>query len=387
MTRLSRSEGRAQGVRRDQGRRRRHVLGGARRDRRRDRPERLAARRRCSTAFWGRSSHGGWRRVLRRGHHRHVAARTVAAGRRAHVPDAAGLRQLTVRDNLIAAAQEFKGTLVGRLFAQARRRARPSRRRDDRALPPEARRAPARQATLSYGQQKLIDIAMAFMPAPRLVLLDEPCAGVNPSLVDQLRELLVELNKTQGGSFVVIEHNMDFIMRLCPHVICMVEGKVMAEGPPAAVQANRQARLGMALSSATRLPARRWSAARGQRHVRQDHRVRQGRRRLFAEPDDPERDDARRVQGRDHAADRTQRRGQVDGAEDAVRHADAALGRDPLRRPAHQRQAAARTARRGHRVRSAGPQPVRLAVGAPQPRARRHHAAARASCPGASRRC
>ena len=71
------------------------------------------------------------------------------------------------------------------------------------------------------------------------MLLDEPCAGVNPSLVDQLRELLVELNRTQGGSFVVIEHNMDFIMRLCPHVICMVEGKVMAEGPPAAVQANR----------------------------------------------------------------------------------------------------------------------------------------------------
>ena len=84
--------------------------------------------------------------------------------------------------------------------------------------------------SLSYGQQKLIDIAMAFMPAPRLVLLDEPCAGVNPSLVDQLRELLVELNKAQGGSFVVIEHNMDFIMQLCPHVICMVEGKVLAEG-------------------------------------------------------------------------------------------------------------------------------------------------------------
>ncbi len=49
-----------------------------------------------------------------------------------------------------------------------------------------------------------------------------------------------ELNRTQGGSFVVIEHNMEFIMRLCPHVICMVEGKVMAEGPPAAVQSNRQ---------------------------------------------------------------------------------------------------------------------------------------------------
>jgi len=147
--------------------------------------------------------------------------------------------KLSVRDNLIVAAQEFKGTLGRRLFA-----------------PPDAglgRHAdemielfrlqhvahlPA--GRLSYGQQKLIDIAMAFMAAPRLVLLDEPCAGVNPSLVEELRELLLTLNRTQGGSFVVIEHNMDFIMKLCPHVICMVEGKVLAEGPPRDVQANRQ---------------------------------------------------------------------------------------------------------------------------------------------------
>jgi len=146
---------------------------------------------------------------------------------------------LTVRDNLIAAAQEFKGTLVGRLFAKP-----------DAGLGHHADEmielfrlkhvAHLKAGTLSYGQQKLIDIAMAFMAAPRLVLLDEPCAGVNPSLVDQLRELLIDLNKTQGGSFVVIEHNMDFIMRLCPRVICMVEGKVMAEGTPSAVQSNRQ---------------------------------------------------------------------------------------------------------------------------------------------------
>jgi len=146
---------------------------------------------------------------------------------------------LTVRDNLIVAAQEFKSTLIGRLFAKP-----------DAGLGHHADEmielfrlkhvAHLKAGTLSYGQQKLIDIAMAFMPAPRLVLLDEPCAGVNPSLVDELRALLVELNKTQGGSFVVIEHNMDFIMRLCPRVICMVEGKVMAEGTPSAVQSNRQ---------------------------------------------------------------------------------------------------------------------------------------------------
>jgi branched-chain amino acid transport system ATP-binding protein len=70
------------------------------------------------------------------------------------------------------------------------------------------------------------------------VLLDEPCAGVNPSLVDELHDRLRALNANQGGSFVVIEHNMDFVMKLCHRVICLVEGKVLAEGSPEAVQAN-----------------------------------------------------------------------------------------------------------------------------------------------------
>jgi branched-chain amino acid transport system ATP-binding protein len=146
--------------------------------------------------------------------------------------------KLSLRDNLIAAAQEFQGTLGGRLFEAP-----------DAGLGEKADEmielfrlkhvAQLPAGSLSYGQQKLVDIAMAFMPKPRLVLLDEPCAGVNPALVEQLRELLLKLNKAQGGSFVVIEHNMDFIMRLCPRVICMVEGKVLAEGKPQEVQSNR----------------------------------------------------------------------------------------------------------------------------------------------------
>jgi branched-chain amino acid transport system ATP-binding protein len=145
--------------------------------------------------------------------------------------------QLSVRDNLIAAAQEFQGTMRARLFAKpdAGLGARADEMIELFGLTRVAR-LPA--GSLSYGQQKLIDIAMAFMPSPRLVLLDEPCAGVNPGLVDELRELLVTLNRTQGGSFVLIEHNMDFLMKLCPHVICMVEGKVMAEGAPRAVQSD-----------------------------------------------------------------------------------------------------------------------------------------------------
>jgi branched-chain amino acid transport system ATP-binding protein len=146
--------------------------------------------------------------------------------------------KLSVRDNLIVAAQEFKGSLPGRLLAAPD--AGLGRHADEMIEMFRLKHVAHQPAgSLSYGQQKLIDIAMAFMPAPRLVLLDEPCAGVNPSLVEQLRELLASLNKVQGGSFVVIEHNMDFIMRLCPRVICMVEGKVLAEGRPEAVQSNR----------------------------------------------------------------------------------------------------------------------------------------------------
>ena len=146
--------------------------------------------------------------------------------------------KLSLRDNLIAAAQEFEGSFWGRMLAPP-----------DNGLGQRADEmielfrlqhvADLPAGSLSYGQQKLVDIAMAFMPKPRLVLLDEPCAGVNPSVVDGLCELLVELNKKQGGSFVVIEHNMDFVMKLCHRIVCLVEGKVLAVGTPEEIQANR----------------------------------------------------------------------------------------------------------------------------------------------------
>jgi branched-chain amino acid transport system ATP-binding protein len=70
-------------------------------------------------------------------------------------------------------------------------------------------------------------------------MLDEPCAGVNPHLVEQLGEKLLELNRSRGGSFVIVEHNMDFVMRLCPRVICMAEGRILAHGTPAEIQSNQ----------------------------------------------------------------------------------------------------------------------------------------------------
>jgi branched-chain amino acid transport system ATP-binding protein len=147
--------------------------------------------------------------------------------------------KMTVRDNLIVAAQEHQGTMFTRMFAPS-----------DSNLGAKADAlieqfrishvAHKKAGELSYGQQKLVDIAMAFMSEPDLVLLDEPCAGVNPSLVGGISTLLRELNQTRKGSFVVIEHNMDFVMGLCHRIMVMVEGKVLAIGTPEEIRGNKQ---------------------------------------------------------------------------------------------------------------------------------------------------
>ena len=91
---------------------------------------------------------------------------------------------------------------------------------------------------LSYGQQKLLDAAMAFMAGPRLVLLDEPAGGVNPTMLGNLKGRLKAFNEERGATCVVIEHNMDFVMSLCTRVLVLAEGRILAEGLPAEVRAN-----------------------------------------------------------------------------------------------------------------------------------------------------
>jgi branched-chain amino acid transport system ATP-binding protein len=147
--------------------------------------------------------------------------------------------KMSVRDNLLVAAQEHRGTMLGRMFAPGDSGL--GERADGLIGQFRIRHVAHRRAgELSYGQQKLVDIAMAFMSEPDLVLLDEPCAGVNPSLVGGISSLLKELNRERRSSFVVIEHNMDFVMDLCHRILVMVEGKVMAVGTPAEIRANRQ---------------------------------------------------------------------------------------------------------------------------------------------------
>jgi len=93
--------------------------------------------------------------------------------------------------------------------------------------------APAR--VLSGGQRKLLELARALMTAPRLLLLDEPAAGVNPTLVDTIAERIVALNR-HGLTVLLIEHNLDLVMRLCRPVLVMAGGRLLLEDDPEAVR-------------------------------------------------------------------------------------------------------------------------------------------------------
>jgi len=90
---------------------------------------------------------------------------------------------------------------------------------------------------LSGGQLKLVEIGRALMADPKMVLLDEPGAGVNPTLLGQIIERIVTLNQ-RGITFLIIEHNMDLIMNLCRPVIVMAAGKLLMEGEPRDVQSD-----------------------------------------------------------------------------------------------------------------------------------------------------
>ena len=91
---------------------------------------------------------------------------------------------------------------------------------------------PAR--VLSGGQRKLLELARVMVAEPKLVLLDEPGAGVNPALLDQIVDRVAELNR-QGVTFLVIEHNMDLVATLCKPVMVMAQGRMLAQGPADAV--------------------------------------------------------------------------------------------------------------------------------------------------------
>ena len=145
---------------------------------------------------------------------------------------------MTVLDNMVMAIQESEGTLLTRLFQT-------DESRDiEKAielleflniihLKDECAK------NLSYGQQKLLDLGMVLMSDPKLIMLDEPMAGVNATLGREIGERLLELNE-RGCSFLVIEHNMRVVMNLCHRIVVLDHGKKIAEGLPEEIQNNEQ---------------------------------------------------------------------------------------------------------------------------------------------------
>ncbi len=93
---------------------------------------------------------------------------------------------------------------------------------------------------ISGGQKKLLELGRTMMVDAKIVFLDEVGAGVNRTLLNTIGDAIIRLNKERGYTFVVIEHDMDFIGRLCDPVICMAEGRVLAKGTLAEIKANEQ---------------------------------------------------------------------------------------------------------------------------------------------------
>lgn len=93
---------------------------------------------------------------------------------------------------------------------------------------------------LSFGQQKLLEFAMALMNKPRVLLLDEPTAGINPTLINGLIDRLKLANEQFGVTLFVIEHNMRVIMNLAEHIYCLAHGELLAEGKPDDIQNDQR---------------------------------------------------------------------------------------------------------------------------------------------------
>jgi len=97
-----------------------------------------------------------------------------------------------------------------------------------------------RAGDLSFGQQKLLEFAMALMNQPQMLLLDEPTAGINPTLINGLIERLQRANADLGITLLVIEHNMRVIMNLAEHIYCLAHGEMLADGAPAELQKDQR---------------------------------------------------------------------------------------------------------------------------------------------------
>jgi neutral amino acid transport system ATP-binding protein len=145
--------------------------------------------------------------------------------------------RLTVMENMLVAAQHSGPGRPRNPLARAGGRADRRRAAELLEFAGIAGHADALADTLSYGQRKLLELSYVLVADPAIVLLDEPAGGVNPSLIQHLSGRIRELNAA-GTTFLIVEHNMDFVMGLCGQVTVLDYGTVVASGPPDIIRSD-----------------------------------------------------------------------------------------------------------------------------------------------------
>jgi ABC-type branched-subunit amino acid transport system ATPase component len=177
--------------------------------------------------------------------HRRPPHRIAEAGLVRTFQTPRALTKMSVLENVLLAAPHHAGERLGRVFATPR-----TARDQEEVAEREARRllalvrldhqADAYAGTLSGGERKLLDFARVLMTKPRLILLDEPMAGVNPTLTGQLLEHMLAVREERGVTFLLVEHDLDLVMRACDTVIVMNEGRILTTGTPDDVRGDER---------------------------------------------------------------------------------------------------------------------------------------------------
>jgi neutral amino acid transport system ATP-binding protein len=152
------------------------------------------------------------------------------------------LSRLSVLENMLLAAQQQTGENFFKVWLTQKQIRQQERENKEKALSILSaigliEKAQDYAGALSGGQRKLLEMGRTLMTNPKLVLLDEPAAGVNPTLIEQICQHIVNWNQ-EGISFLIIEHNMDVIMSLCDRVWVLAEGSNLADGTPEDIQKN-----------------------------------------------------------------------------------------------------------------------------------------------------
>ena len=141
-------------------------------------------------------------------------------------------REMTVLENVVAPLREFHLGLLGANAVSGREARRAEELLDFVGM---RKYRDVRASALSYGQQKLVELAQILMLDPRLIMLDEPAGGINPTLIERIGEMIRELN-ARGKTFLIVEHNMPFVLGLCNPVLVLARGQTIASGTPEEIQ-------------------------------------------------------------------------------------------------------------------------------------------------------